>query len=261
MSSLPLVRSHADDLGLHEAITKGIIIGCRTGRITGASAVVTGSITATIVDRWDLPVRLPIRLHYNLTEGKPVSMPQKIPHLVTPSGLFYAWPLLALRLTGGLIPLAEVREELTAQQEKFLSVFGYRPLGFDSHHHIHFHRQLAPLIQSLAPPQTYIRAARDLLLATPTLRGWLLREAIRRSRDYQSMSSDSLLDARWLRGESLRETLQYLPKSEVIELIWHLAVGNQFPWRTQQLSLLSNPLWWAGEGVAYRLDRSSDLTK
>lgn len=76
-------------------------------------------------------------LHFNITEGKPVSKPTEIPSLVNNRGHFlgkYGFRQMIENL--GVVE-NQVKVELNAQLEWYKKHFGTLPGHVDGHHHIH----------------------------------------------------------------------------------------------------------------------------
>jgi predicted glycoside hydrolase/deacetylase ChbG (UPF0249 family) len=72
-----------------------------------------------------------------------------VPTLVDESGQFLVLGVLLARLSTGRVSSEEVRRELTAQVEWALRR-GVQPSHLDSHHHVHIHPRVAPIVVRLA---------------------------------------------------------------------------------------------------------------
>jgi predicted glycoside hydrolase/deacetylase ChbG (UPF0249 family) len=121
----------ADDYGLNPAVDRGILALAAQGRITATSALVTAP-------RWtDAGAALngagiQVGLHFNLTEGEPLS-----------ASLRREWPrfpslgrVLALAWRGRL-PAHALADEFHAQMQRFVAVAGHAPHFIDGHQHVH----------------------------------------------------------------------------------------------------------------------------
>ena len=131
----------ADDYGTSSAASAGILRLARAGRLESVSCRVNGA-------SWQLdapalrsvPITVGLGLHFNLTDGRPLS-----------SRLAALWPRLprlphlALRAHLGLLPRGAVRSEFHAQLRAFLDATGSFPAHIDSHHHVH----ALPIVRSL----------------------------------------------------------------------------------------------------------------
>jgi hypothetical protein len=139
----------ADDYGLAEAIDRGILALAEQGRITALSALVTAP-------RWthagpvlrDGAVRA--GLHFNLTEGEPLSpaLRQRWPR-------FPALGVLIGQAFLGRLPTVALAEEFQAQLQRFVALVGRPPDFIDGHQHVHALPGVRPLV---------LAAAQDLAL-------------------------------------------------------------------------------------------------
>ncbi|HZY24906.1 MAG TPA: ChbG/HpnK family deacetylase, partial [Bacteroidales bacterium] len=82
---------NADDLCMNNETSKRIIEAYKSGIVTSTSAFVAFPDAVANLQRIhkEYP-ELPIGLHLNLTEGKPVLSPTEIPSLVDKNGNFYS---------------------------------------------------------------------------------------------------------------------------------------------------------------------------
>jgi predicted glycoside hydrolase/deacetylase ChbG (UPF0249 family) len=145
----------ADDFGQSAAIDRGILRLAASGRLNAVSCLVGGASWASGArELLALPTvargQVRLGLHFNLTEGRPVS-----------SALFRHWPHLPglhrLIVQSHLraLPLAALREEWRAQFGAFEQVLGRRPDHVDGHQHVHHLPQLrAQLLEQMAARPT-----------------------------------------------------------------------------------------------------------
>jgi predicted glycoside hydrolase/deacetylase ChbG (UPF0249 family) len=124
----------ADDFGLTEGVSRGILELAEAGRLSA-----TGAMTNMPAWRSSAPAlrpfkgRLGVGLHLNLTTGAPLG---PMPHLA-PAGRFPSVKeLLAKALTGGLRP-DEIRAEIVRQIDAFEEAHGEPPSFVDGHQHVH----------------------------------------------------------------------------------------------------------------------------
>jgi predicted glycoside hydrolase/deacetylase ChbG (UPF0249 family) len=123
---------NADDFGLTEGVSRGILRAHREGLVT--STTVLASLPAQPeLDAAAAGSGLGLGLHFNLTWGLPVSPPATVASLVDGEGRF-GRDLAALQ---GRARPDEVRRECEAQIEAFTRRFGRGPTHLDSHHHAH----------------------------------------------------------------------------------------------------------------------------
>ncbi|MDF2628585.1 MAG: chitin disaccharide deacetylase [Symbiobacteriaceae bacterium] len=131
---------NADDFGLSEGATLGILRAHRDGIVTSATVMMNmpGAGDALSV----APPSLGVGVHLTLTGGRPLcgDGPSPaggrppfagVPSLVDATGDFLKLPALA-----GAAVAADVERELRAQVEAFCAS-GRRPTHLDSHHHVH----------------------------------------------------------------------------------------------------------------------------
>lgn len=133
----------ADDYGLGPAVDRGILALAAQGRITALSCLVTSP-------RWPASgaalqgCRADTGLHFNLTEGEPLS-----------AALRQHWPrfptLGRLLLLAGLGRLpAAVLAEFQAQLQRFVAVRGQAPAFIDGHQHVHALPGVRPAVLAAA---------------------------------------------------------------------------------------------------------------
>lgn len=137
---------NADDFNLTQGVSQGIAEAHRRGIVTSTSVLVN---LPGLEQSRDLARKVPglgTGLHLNLTFGRPVLPPDKVPSLVDATGCF-------IRERGRLATSgdpAQIREELRAQAERFEAIVGHRPGHLDSHHHIHRHPRIFEAVLDLA---------------------------------------------------------------------------------------------------------------
>lgn len=123
-----------DDLCLDAETDEAIITAFKNGILTSTSAFVNlpGSMKTLQQIHRENP-DLPIGLHLSLTFGKPVSSLEKVQNLTDKNGEFYDIDKILRRLPD--IPMEEVKQELFAQAELFVSS-GVPLDHIDCHHHL-----------------------------------------------------------------------------------------------------------------------------
>jgi hypothetical protein len=133
MSSARALMLCADDFGLSAGVSRGIAALARQGRLQAISCL-------TGVPAWrenapllrDLPSGVDIGLHFNLTEGEPLS-----PELRARWPRFPALPRLIAAAHVGAVPRAAIAAEFGAQLAAFLRACGREPAFIDGHQHVH----------------------------------------------------------------------------------------------------------------------------
>jgi chitin disaccharide deacetylase len=162
-----LLIVNADDFNLTEGVSRGIVEGQAQGIVTSTTALVNlpGLERSAAIAR-QAPA-LGIGLHVNLALGRPVLPPDQLPSL-TAHGLFVRD---RERLATAGEP-AEIRREVTAQLERFQTVFGRRPTHLDSHYHLHRHeRVLDAVLQAAEIARIPVRALEPGMAACIRARG------------------------------------------------------------------------------------------
>jgi predicted glycoside hydrolase/deacetylase ChbG (UPF0249 family) len=241
--------SHADDLGLSPAIDAAIIQAAQAGHLTQVSCLVTHLDPATF-SSYALPKTVECCLHFNITEGHPISNAASIPSLITKQGTFYSLGRFLLRLNLGLIKSEDVARELQAQLDRFKQLFGAYPIHIDSHQHIHLTHGIAPIVRAVAEEQGIqtLRAARTILF--PRTAGYtprLIKRMLHTSQGnhvHTQEVPDALVDPRYLTHHTLAATLISLPKQSTVEVIWHISTNTHDTWRDHQQKLITNPATW-----------------
>jgi chitin disaccharide deacetylase len=147
MSSFRSVILCADDFGLADGVSRGIVELAEMGRLSATGAM-------TNMPGWRRAARslMPLRdrtavgLHLNLTAGSPLGpMPR-----LTPSGRFPTLKDLLPKALKRQLPGSEIAEEISRQIDAFEEAFGDAPAFVDGHQHVHVLPAIRPaLIQTL----------------------------------------------------------------------------------------------------------------
>ncbi|MBC7958060.1 MAG: ChbG/HpnK family deacetylase [Cytophagales bacterium] len=152
----------ADDFGLSSGISRGIAMLARAQRLSAVSCI-------TNAPHWreaapllrELPATVTVGLHFNLTEGQPLSRE-----------LAREWPTLPslprLLLLSHLhqLPVAALRVEWQAQLDAFVQATGRAPQMVDGHQHVHHLPALRQVVlDGIAPmaPRPAVRNTARLL--------------------------------------------------------------------------------------------------
>jgi predicted glycoside hydrolase/deacetylase ChbG (UPF0249 family) len=141
----------ADDYGLSAAVNAGVLRLAQAGRLTEVSCLVNGAAwtagaPALVKLRDKSGGRLRVGLHFNLTEGAPLS-----PAL---QRLWPRLPALSTLITQahlGRLPLAALGEELNAQLQAFEHATRRIPVHLDGHQHVHHLPGVRDLVLALLP--------------------------------------------------------------------------------------------------------------
>lgn len=122
----------ADDYGLSDAESDGILDLARLGRIS-ATSVMTSMPGASPRAKALSAERIAIGLHVTLTEGRPLG---PMPRLAPVGNLPLLGQVLRLSLTSRL-PVDEIGAEIARQLNRFVALFGRAPDFVDGHQHVH----------------------------------------------------------------------------------------------------------------------------
>ena len=123
----------ADDFALSPAVTRGILEALAAGRLTATSAMTTQKNWPEAAKAFrDLGPDADLGLHFNLTLGGPLS---KMPAFA-PNGAFPTMNAIAPAAWRGVLPRAEIRDELRRQLDVFEDFCGAPPDFVDGHQHV-----------------------------------------------------------------------------------------------------------------------------
>ena len=137
----------ADDFGLSDAVSEGILALIGRGRLSATSVMVNGLGTAGPLAALRALPGVGVGLHLNLTAGAPLG---PMPDLAPGGGLPPLRALARRALTGGL-PAAELAAEIARQLDAFAAALGRPPDFLDGHQHVHVLPGIrGPLLRALA---------------------------------------------------------------------------------------------------------------
>jgi len=140
----------ADDFGLSTGVDVAIDELARRGRLSAVSCLANGPAWSTdgpALAR--LPARVAVGLHFNLTEGRPLS-----------DALAAQWPRSAtlpqciVAAHTRRLPLPAIADELAAQWSAFVAATGRVPQFIDGHQHVHHLPGIRELVLGWSQRQT-----------------------------------------------------------------------------------------------------------
>ncbi|MBU0580040.1 MAG: ChbG/HpnK family deacetylase [Candidatus Margulisbacteria bacterium] len=134
---------NADDFGLNTGVNRAIIETFQNGIVTSTTLMVNCPSTKEGVELAKQNPQLGVGLHFNLTQGKPMS--GKINSLTDQKGFFLKRSQFEIRLLAGKIKKEDIIQELNLQWDIFLSL-GLKPTHLDSHQHIHIYPKVFPIV-------------------------------------------------------------------------------------------------------------------
>ena len=165
----------ADDFGLAPAIDRGILQLVKQRRLTDVSCLVNGP-------RWPQAARALVAvpavrqghvrtgLHFNLTEGRPLS-----PELAALWPQFPDLQQLIVDAHLGRLPVEALRHEFAAQFKAYEQARGRAPHHVDGHQHVHHLPQVRDILLAALAPRGDIRVRNTGLLPGP---GFLVKRLL-----------------------------------------------------------------------------------
>jgi len=145
---------NADDFGLTEGVSRGILEAMEAGVVGGTTAMVCAVGAMERIARLGPAISGRLGLHLQLTGGTPCLPASAVPSLVTQQGTFPR-----KKIAVGNVDPDEVDREWRAQLARFRAT-GLEPSHLDSHHHIHKRPEVFPV---------YVALARELGIPARTL--------------------------------------------------------------------------------------------
>lgn len=127
----------ADDYGMSESVSRGILELIDGGRLTATSCMVTGSIglpnqMAMLAERREIA---DIGLHLTLTNDRPLTDIGPHHGLVDGHGHFLPFNALMLNCYRGRVDKTRLDLEIRAQLARFTQLIGFPPAFIDGHQH------------------------------------------------------------------------------------------------------------------------------
>lgn len=141
---------NADDFGLHSSINKGVECAIKEGVVNSVSCITNTVYFEDMLRIIKSHMNTSIGVHLNITDGKPLSPPEKVRLLLDNKGLFFGDHLKVARALishPGLVK--QVRYEFELQIKK-LSDNQIRISHIDSHGYIHLLPVLFKVVSELA---------------------------------------------------------------------------------------------------------------
>ncbi len=133
MASLDFILC-ADDYGMTEAVSRGLLEVAAAGRISAASAMASLPDWRRAAGDWSAArPDVDLGLHVTLTVGAPLGpMPR-----LAPGGAFPGVGALAAAALSRRLPREEVEAEIGRQIDAFCDATGAAPTHVDGHQHVH----------------------------------------------------------------------------------------------------------------------------
>jgi len=154
---------NADDYGMNEAVSRGILKAAAEGPVRAASAMANcPDFDRAMDDLAGSGASLDVGVHLTLTWGEPLSKPREIPTLVDDDGRFHERAVLLRRALLGSVSEAEAYREFRAQCAR-LSERLPRITHLDGHHHVHSYPTICRAAERVAREFEipFVRAPRE----------------------------------------------------------------------------------------------------
>ena len=128
---------NADDYGMNEAVSRGILEAAAGGALRSTTAMAScGDLDRAMDELAESGRALDVGIHLNLSWGSPLSRPEDIPSLVDGEGRFHSRAHLMSRAIAGSVSWEEACREFRLQCER-LATRVDRITHLDGHHHVH----------------------------------------------------------------------------------------------------------------------------
>ncbi|MBF0186634.1 MAG: ChbG/HpnK family deacetylase [Magnetococcales bacterium] len=142
MNAQPRLIVNADDFGLSTGVNRGIVECYRNGIVRSATLMANMHGFDDAVERARNNPGLGVGVHLNLSWGRPIEVPERVPSLLTDDGRFPGTSVpLVLRSMMGKLRHRELVKEFRAQIRRVRAA-GIIPTHVDTHKHLH----LLPII-------------------------------------------------------------------------------------------------------------------
>lgn len=141
-------HAHADDFGLDSSANNAILALLDDNHLDSLSLVT--NLRGFTQAASNIPsLNVDVFLHFNITEGKPLSAARSVPSLIDDDGNFYNQKEMMKRCIRGAIEPNDVLDELQAQYRQALKA-GTKIVGIDSHQHMHAFSPIAQVVVDFA---------------------------------------------------------------------------------------------------------------
>ncbi len=221
---------NADDFGLTEGVSRGIIRAHQEGILTSTTYMVNFPWAAEVAPLLKEAPNLGVGVHLNLTTGSPVLPPEQVPSLVDGQGrLSKSLSHILLRVRP-----EDARKEWSAQVEKAIRLLGRIPTHLDTHRYLQGFPRLAQVMVDVA--RTYKIPAVRCLYPGPEVdqnmyprwhpASFLVGGVLRRSLDVLAASGVAYPSASMAGDFNLPQLLAKLDRvgEGVTEIVTHPAI-------------------------------------
>ena len=139
---------NADDYGRSPGVSRGILQAHREGIVTSTTVMINQPGIEPQLEEALACGGLGVGLHLVFSAWRPLLPPATIPALVRSDGMFLDQHTLWAEAER--IPQEQIRAELTAQMERFVSLAGQKPDHLDCHHFVHLYPPFFQVYADLA---------------------------------------------------------------------------------------------------------------
>ncbi|KXK08473.1 MAG: hypothetical protein UZ21_OP11001000674 [Microgenomates bacterium OLB22] len=140
---------NADDFGMSKEVNDGIKRAIKAGAVNSVSVMVNMPYFEDAVRFLKLHPEVRVGLHFNITEGAPISSPHAASTLLREDNNFYYWMNLVVKFILRHVSLKQIENELMLQHTKLAST-GLEITHIDTHHHIHLFPPFFKLVLGFA---------------------------------------------------------------------------------------------------------------
>ena len=130
-----LLICNSDDFGLTKSVSDAILETYLSGIMTSTTIMANMPAVEYAAKLAHANKGLGVGIHFNLTEGRPLSEPSTVELLLDKNGIFLDNGRQRKNLMFGKSKTIQAALELEAQLVRIMDL-GIRPTHFDSHHHI-----------------------------------------------------------------------------------------------------------------------------
>lgn len=256
---------NADDFGISEGISKGIVDAANFGTVLSTSLMSNMPYAEKAIAMAEDYPQLGIGIHLNITCGSPLSEKEKVKTLLDHAGKFKSLGKFLRDYVMGLISWLEVKREYSLQIKKMID-FGMQPTHLDSHHHIHFFPGINRIVCELASEHNipWIRGSLSGVQScfsphlgfhlSSFLKLSMLNHFDKKNREHTPQQCHKVDKLSGLLASKKGKFFEYFDNSlkringEIIEFVSHpgyvdQAVFNQDPWtemREEELKVLTS---------------------
>ncbi len=165
----------ADDFGIGDATTQGILKLAEMGRVTNSVLMANSPHVESGIELWHASgKKLELGWHPALTIDGPVAKAADVSSLIDADGRFFPLGTFLKKMMTGAIQARHIEIELHAQYSRCCDLLGGPPPIINGHHHIHIFNPVGAILRDILRQQTprpYIRRVRESWSTITRIRG------------------------------------------------------------------------------------------